>query len=505
MLFWRRKTTEQLLATAKSNSLRRSLGAGQLTILGVGAIIGTGIFVLVSVAAQKAGPGMMVSFVVAGFVCAVVALCYSEMAGMVPVAGSAYAYTYTVFGELVAWAVGWALLLEYTLAASTVSVGWSGYAVGLANDFGIGPFPKMLISDPAAGGILNLPAAVLALVVTALLVIGTRASARFTTVLVVVKLTALAIFVVLVGQHVKTAHFLPFAPLGWNGISAAAATIFFAYLGFDALATAAEETKNPQRNVPIGIGGSLAICTVVYLLVAAGIVGTVAAQPLAGPDGVAFEVGGSGLATACGSFKVPPLVCSREPLAFALQQSGNLWAANVLRAAAGFSLPSVVLLMMFAQTRILFAMSRDGLLPATLSRLHSRRGTPYIVTIVTGLVVMLFASVVPVGRLADLSNAGTLFAFCMVAIAVMIERVRAPERKRAFRTPLVCIVAPCAVFGCLYLFGNLGTWTKALFLCWSLVGAIVYRLYGYGNSLLSERAISVTDGALPVRSTVDDQ
>src|SRR5690349_13605228 len=289
MLLDRIKPLDAILATAEKKSLHRSLGAFQLTMLGVGAVIGTGIFVLTAEAAQKAGPGMMLSFVIAGFVCAVAALCYSEMAAMVPVSGSAYTYSYAVMGELLAWMVGWALILEYAVAAGAVSVGWSGYVVGLLENALAIDIPDLLVRGPFDGGMVNLPAMGIALLVTALLVIGTRESATVNAFLVAIKVSALILFIVLAVPVIKMENFEPFAPLGFGGISAAAASIFFAYVGFDAVSTAAEETKNPQRNMPIGLVGSLAICTVFYLLVASGVIGSVGAQPLLDAAGKGIE------------------------------------------------------------------------------------------------------------------------------------------------------------------------------------------------------------------------
>ncbi len=298
MLFDRVKSLDAILATAEKHALPRSLGAFQLTMLGVGAIIGTGIFVLTAEAAQKAGPGMMISFIIAAAVCAVAALCYAELASMVPVSGSAYTYTYAVMGELLAWMVGWALVLEYAVAAGAVSVGWSGYVVGiLHNVLGV-DLPLAFTAGPSGGGIVNLPAALIALAVTWLLVIGTTESARVNAVLVCVKITALTVFIVLALPVMNAENFEPFAPLGIAGISAAAASIFFAYVGFDAVSTAAEETRNPQRNMPIGLIGSLTICTAFYILVAAGVIGTVGAQPLLAADGTGVAPGSAAMTAA---------------------------------------------------------------------------------------------------------------------------------------------------------------------------------------------------------------
>lgn len=486
MLFQRRKPLDLILETAGKRALTRQLGAFDLTMLGIGAVIGTGIFVLTAVAANKAGPGMMYSFVIAGIVCALTALIYSEIAAMVPVSGSAYTYSYAVLGELIAWMVGWALILEYAVAAGAVSVGWSGYANGFLAHHGFG-LPDALTAGPfytetlANGhqavhmvdgvehkGGFNLIAFLLALVVTWLLAVGTSKSAKVTAVLVLVKIAALTAFVALAFPAVDSANFSPMLPNGWGtplsgiGVLGAAASIFFAYVGFDAVSTAAEETKNPNRNIPIGLIGSLGICTIFYLLVAYTAVGSAGAQP-----------GGE-------------LSQSKEPLAFVLRNIGWPVVGDWVAAAAIIALPSVVLMMMFGQTRILFTMSRDGLLPEKLSRVHPKFHTPHVVTWITGIFVAFFAALFPVDILADISNAGTLFAFFMVAAGVMVLRKTEPNRPRPFRTPLVWIVGPLAMAGCVLLFFSLGWNPTIKFFCaWAIVGLVVYYLYARRRSHLA--------------------
>ena len=500
---WRVKSLDAILATAEKKSLHRSLGPVQLTLLGIGAVIGTGIFVLTATAAQKAGPGMMVSFIMAGAVCAVAALCYSELASMVPVAGSAYTYSYAVMGEMVAWLVGWALILEYALGASAVAVGWSGHIVGFLDAIGV-HIPHALTVGPKiaigsfleggeAGGFINLPAVIITVLVTTLLVIGTKESATVNAVLVAVKVTALTLFVALtipmITGHME--HFQPFTPRGWGnplgssgtGVLGAAASIFFAYVGFDAVSTAAEETRNPQRNVPIGLIGSLLICTVFYLLAAAGAIGAYGAQPLSGPDGVPYLPGSPELAAACTAMGAhTPLVCSKEALAYVLREVGHPFFGQLVALAATIALPSVVLLMMYGQTRIFFVMARDGLLPAGLSAVHKKFRTPWIITIVTGAVVAVFAAFLPVGQLADYSNSGTLFAFAAVSLGVMILRFTDKDRVRPFRTPLLFVVAPASIVGCLVLFLSLDSKSKGLFAVWTVIGLIFYFCYGFWNS-----------------------
>ncbi|OJY70006.1 MAG: amino acid permease [Sphingobium sp. 66-54] len=478
MIFGRIKPLDAILATAEKKALHRSLGAFQLTMLGVGAVIGTGIFVLTAEAAQKAGPGMMVSFIIAGLVCAVAALCYAEMASMVPVSGSAYTYSYAVMGELIAWMVGWALILEYAVAAGAVSVGWSGYMIGYVEAAFHMDVPDALTLGPFDGGTINLPAMVIAVLVTLLLVRGTKESATVNAVLVAIKVVALTAFVVLALPAMRMEEFEPFAPLGFGGISAAAASIFFAYVGFDAVSTAAEETRNPQRNMPIGLMGSLAICTVFYLLVAAGVIGSVGAQPvMVGGEGL--EPGSRALAAQCSAISDQAVVCSKEALAWTLRQIGWPQIGNLVGLAAILALPSVILMMMFGQTRIFFVMSRDGLLPELFSRVHPRFHTPHIITLLTGVAVALFAGFFPVGQLANISNSGTLFAFGAVSIAVMVLRRTDSARPRPFRTPLVTLIAPLSILGCIYLFWSLDEKSKWLFAIWAVIGLFVY--FGYSR------------------------
>ncbi len=498
MIFGRVKPLDAILATAEKKGLQRSLGAFQLTMLGIGAVIGTGIFVLTSEAAQKAGPGMMLSFVLAGFVCAVAALCYSELASMVPVAGSAYTYTYAVMGELLAWMVGWALILEYAVGASAVAVGWSGYVVGqIRNLLGI-DIPMEWVNGPSSGGYINLPAVVISLLVTWLLVIGTTESARFNAILVAIKVAALTLFIALSVPVINGAHFEPFMPTGLTGVAGAAASIFFAYVGFDAVSTAAEETKNPQRNVPIGLIASLLFCTVFYLLVSAGAIGSpLGAQPVRDAAGVVLSPGTSELAAQCkaivASGATEPLSCSREALAHVLRTIGWEKIGNLIGLAATLALPSVVLMMMFGQTRVFFTMARDGLLPEKLASVHPRYRTPHVVTIVTGIAATLASAFLPVGKLADYSNSGTLFAFFMVALSVMVLRKTDPTRKRPFRTPAVFIVAPAAMLGCAYLYFSLPLVAILVLPGWGAIGLAIYFLYSRKRSYVGRGIVDVVD------------
>lgn len=461
------KSLEACLQSAERQRLKRSLNAFQLTMLGVGAIVGTGIFVLTAIGAERAGPGLILSFVIAGCVCAFAALAYAELASMLPVAGSAYTYSYAVMGEFVAWLVGWNLILEYAVSASAVAVGWSGYIVGILHSIDIDiPLALRAGRFAAPGGGANVIAIVLVIGVAGLLIVGTRASARFNAVLVIIKLAALIMFIALALPYVKSKNFHPFMPFGFGaselggmtrGVMAAAALMFFAYVGFDAVSTAAEEAENPSKTVPIGLIGSLAICTLLYVLVAACTVGTSSYVELAG---------------------------NLEPLAFILRKLGFEAIGNLIGVAAIIALPTVVLMMLFGQSRIFFVMARDGLLPEVFSRTHPRLGTPHIVTAVTACVVAAVSGLYSVDEIAELSNAGTLFAFISAAIAVMMLRKSEPERPRPFRCPAIWLVAPTAVAGCLYLMWSLPRIAQGRFLMWTAIGALVYFGYGYRRSHL---------------------
>ena len=498
-MFGRVKPLEAILETAEKKSLKRTLGWFQLMLFGIGCVIGTGIFVLTAVGAQKAGPGLMLAFAIAGAVCIVAALCYAEIAAMIPVAGSAYTYSYATMGEFFAWTVGWALIMEYAIAASAVSVGWSGYFSGTILDQYLGVhLPAWLSGGPLAfggihGGFINLPAFLIALLVTGLLIIGTSESAKVNAFLVAIKVAALTAFVALTltSPDFSVSKFNPFLPAGvfggfGTGVGAvgAAATMFFAYVGFDAVSTAAEETKNPQRNVPIGLVGSLLFCTVFYILVAAGAIGTLGGQPIMGANGP-LVTGSPELARQCAMPQyASALVCSKEALAHVLRVIGFSGIGNLLGVAAFLALPSVILVLIFGQTRIFFVMSRDGLLPEVLSRVHPKFRTPHVVTAITGVAVALGAGFFPVGQLADISNAGTLYAFLMVAVAVLMLRVQRPGLKRSFRVPAVWIIGPLTVAGCLFLFLNL-PFAAMLFLpIWSAIGLVVYFFYSRSRSHL---------------------
>lgn len=454
------------LGGGETQSLKRTLGALDLTLLGIGCIIGTGVFVLTGVAAAKyAGPGLMLSFALAGLACAFAALVYAELAAMVPVAGSAYTYTYATMGEALAWLVGWNLILEYAVSAGAVAAGWSGYFTGILGQVGL-VLPHAITNVPAAGGVIDLPAALIALTITGLLVFGVRHGARFNAALVFIKLLAIFLFLALAGPRVDVDLWTPFAPFGWQGIATGAAIIFFAYIGFDAVATAAEETRNPQRNLPIGIIASLIVCTIIYLAVAAVLTGV----------------------APYGELNV------KEPVAFALRRLGYDFGAALVAAGALAGITTVLLVLIFGQARIFFVMARDGLLPSFMSAVHEKHHTPHIATLLTGGGVAFVAAFLPLGVIAELSNIGTLFAFVAVSIGVMILRRARPDIARPFRTPILWFVGPAAVLSCGYLMISLPPATWMRFGVWTLIGMLFYAIYGFWRSPLRQRGAAIAAG-----------
>jgi APA family basic amino acid/polyamine antiporter len=468
-LLGRVKPIERSTDPDAAHRLRPTLSWPHLIALGVGAIVGTGIYTLTGVGADRAGPAVILAFAIAGAVCACAALAYAELATMIPAAGSAYTYTYSVMGEVLAWVVGWSLILEYSLACSGVAVGWSGYLVGLIESAGVHP-PHWLLTGPHDGGIINLPAVLVSMLIAGMLMAGTRESATLNIVLVIIKLIALAVFVVFVAPAFDSAHLHPFMPYGFGsavqggekrGVMAAAAIVFFAFYGFDAVATSAEEARNPGRDLKIGIIGSMAVSTTIYILVALTAVGAVAYTTLAG---------------------------SPEPLALVLRLLGHPVVSWVVAGAALVALPSVILVMMYGQSRIFFVMARDGLLPRALSSVSKRTGSPVLVTGITGIFVSLIAAFFNVSEIAELANAGTLIAFIAVGLCMMILRRRAPDVRRIFRCPAPFVVGTLAVLGCIYLLFSLPEKTLVRFLIWNLIGLAVYALYGRSRSLLAREA-----------------
>ena len=460
---------------AEHHRLAQTLGWPHLVALGVGAIVGTGILTLIGVGAGKAGPAVILSFAIAGLICACAALAYAEVATMIPASGSAYTYSYVVFGELLAWMIGVALILEYSLVVSAVAVGWSGYAAGFLQSVGMG-LPAALINGPELGGVINLPAIFIIVVVAGLLLAGTRESATLNAILVVIKLAALALFIAVALPVFDSSHFQPFMPNGFPrsgppgsevGVMAAAAIIFFAFYGFDAIATAAEEAKNPDRDLAIGIVGSMVLCVIIYMLVAAAAIGAVVTTRFAD---------------------------SPEPLALILREINQGWAARILGASAVIALPTVILAFFYGQSRIFFTVARDGLLPGSLAKVSSR-GTPVRITIFTAIVVSIIAGLVPLADIAALANAGTLVAFVAVCAAMLVLRVREPNRERKFTTPLPWVIGIGGILGCLYLFISLPTKTQLFFLAAQGIGLVLYVIYGHGAAAKARARVESTPNA----------
>ena len=464
-MFGPRKSLDTITEHLAGQSLAKTLSWPHLIALGVGAIVGTGIYTLTGVGAERAGPAVILAFAIAGAVCACAALAYAELATMLPAAGSAYTFSYTALGETIAWVVGWSLILEYSLACSTVAVGWSGYLVGWLQSVGV-HFPPELLVGPHGGGIINLPAVAVALAVMGMLVAGTRESATLNILLVAIKLVALAIFIAFALPAFQGQNLEPFMPYGFasteiggekRGVMAAAAIVFFAFYGFDAVATSAEEAKNPGRDLTIGIVGSMLVCTIIYMLVAIAAIGALPFQQLAN---------------------------SPEPLALVLRSLGEPKAAYLIALAAIVALPSVILVMMYGQSRIFFVMARDGLLPSGLAKVSPRSGAPTRITIITGLSIAAIAGFFRLDEIAELANAGTLVAFIAVGACLMVLRRKAPDMQRLFHCPAPYLVGTLAIVGCLYLLISLPSSTIVRFCIWNAIGLVAYVAYGRRHSLL---------------------
>ncbi|MEP9372853.1 amino acid permease [Mesorhizobium sp. KR1-2] len=483
-----RKPIAEIIRAAPGHTLRPSLGALSITALGIGCIIGAGIFVLTgTAAAQFAGPSIMLSFVLGGIACAFVGLCYAELAALIPVSGSTYTYTYVTLGELVAWIIGWDLVLEYAMGAATVSVGWSGYVVSLLKNFGIvippafaaapGTVAEKLADGTVVYGIVNLPAAFIVAVLTYLLVIGTSESARLNNVMVAVKLVVVLAFILIGSAYVSSANWHPLIPqntgefghFGWSGMLRGSAVVFFAFIGFDAVSTAAQEAKNPQRDMPIGILGSLAICTVLYIAVSAVLTGIVPYQELNVAD----------------------------PIAKAVDVIGLTWFSVLIKIGALAGLTTVILVLLYGQSRVFFTIAHDGLLPPVFAQIHPVRRTPWKSQILIGTVVAIVAALTPIGILGEMVSIGTLFAFVLVCGGVLYLRKSHATVARPFRAPGVPVVPILGILFCLLLMAGLPLETWLRLLVWLVIGLAIYFLYGRNHSVLRKRSLPMALGREP--------
>lgn len=472
---FRTKPVEELIAASEgSKALKRVLKPYELVLLGVGAVIGTGIFVLSGVGAGYAGPALPVSFIIAGLVCVLAAFCYAEFAAMVPVTGSAYTYCYASLGEIWAWTIGWDLILEYAVAVSAVAIGWSGYVANLLTAVGIN-LPAYLINPPGIdGGIVNLPAVIIILLMTALLITGMKESARVTAIIVAIKVAILLLFAYLCLGHFDLANWNNFMPNGWEGVFGGAAVIFFAFVGFDTVVIAAEETENPTRTLPRALIATLIICMILYVVVAAMLTGIIPFASLAGQS---------------------------APIAFALNQIGIPWGAALVSVGAICGMTTVLLMNIYGQSRIFFAMSRDRLLPSALSDIHPVFQTPVKVTLLVGIVTAVLAGFSPLRLVAELVNIGALFAFMLVAVGVLILRYKSPEIERPFKVPLFPLIPILCIAATIFLMANLQPATHIQFVIWMAIGFIVYFIWNYRRTcppvLATESRTVVGDPEVP--------
>ena len=451
---FRTKSIASMIVNSEKTELTRSLTYVDLILMGVGVIVGTGIFVFTGIgAAQYAGPALMLSFVISGITCAFAALAYAELAAMVPVAGSAYTYTYAVLGELVAWIVGWALVLEYSIAAAAVASGWSQYVISVFGTYFFN-IPDQLQKPPGDGGLINLPAVLLILFLTFILYRGTKESAKLTRILVFIKLLVVFVFILLAAPHVNVANWTPFMPFGMRGVITGASFAFFAYLGFDLVANASEECKNPKRDLPIGILGSLVIVTILYIVVTAIMTGVLPYTELN----------------------------TGAPITAVLDSIGYRFGSALLGCGVVFGLTAVVLVLLYAQTRLFLAMARDGLLPVIIAKIHPKYKIPSLLTAITGILIAAVVGFVRLEILAELVNIGTLFAFIAASVGVLILRIKNPEIQRPFKCPFPYVIMPLAILSCGFLVMNLRPETWHFFMIWVAVGLLIYGCYGYRHS-----------------------
>lgn len=454
-IFTKKPINDLISDETNKNSLKRTIGPLNLIILGLGCIIGSGIFIVTGVAsAQYSGPGLVLSFLVAAIACIFTALCYAEFASMIPISGSVYTYTYVAMGEIWAWMIGWMLMYEYLISASAVAVGWSAYIIELLTYAGIS-LPQIITAPPGTG-FINLPAILIILILTGILIKGVKESTTFNAIIVTINIAIIILFILVGINHINPANYHPFAPHGWSGILQGAAIIFFAYIGFDAVSTAAEETKNPQKTMPIGIIGSLIISSVLYIVVAAVLNGMVPYTSLN----------------------------TSSPVTFALNSAGVYWAASIVSLGAIFGLTSVLLTSLFGQTRIFYSMSRDGLLPHTFSKLHKDFKSPIFSILIVGVIASLIAGFLPLNTIIELVNIGTLSAFIFLALSIIILRIQKPDIPRKFKCPLVPLIPILSIIFCSFLITQLSTTTLERFAISLIIGLVVYWVYGMKNSKL---------------------
>ncbi|MBU3072135.1 amino acid permease [Clostridium estertheticum] len=457
MDIWKKKTLEQMLHSAEKSDLKKNLTSKDLAALGIGAVVGTGIFVSTGVGAHLAGPAVVLSFIVAAVISALCALTYSELATMFPVAGSTYAYSYVAFGELIAWIIGWDLMLEYLVSSAAVASGWSGTFVGLLSSAGLN-LPNAIIKTPSAGGIIDMPAVLITMFVTWILFIGIKESAKLNNKIVLIKVGVIILFVILGVFHINVANYKPFAPFGWSGVMAGASIIFFAYIGFDAVSTAAEETINPKRDVPRGLAICLGIVIILYIAVALVITGMVPYKE----------------------------IIENNAVPGALARFGINWGAALVGTGAVIGMISTLLVMLYGQIRVFMVMSRDGLLPKVFSKVHPIHKTPTLCTIITGSIAGIMAGFLPLDEIIKLCNIGTLFAFILVSIGVIVLRKTMPNIERKFRCPWVPVLPIISALSCIYLMSALPLVTWIRFIIWLLIGIVIYFVYSRHHSLLQK-------------------
>ena len=465
---FRKKSIDDLLTGDKSSkSLKRAIGPLSLIIMGLGCIIGAGIFIVTGIAsANYSGPALILSFVISAVACIFTALCYAEFASMIPISGSVYTYTYVAMGEVWAWMIGWVLIFEYLISASAVAVGWSSYIVGLLNSTGF--ILPQIITNPPGIGLINLPAFLIIALLTGILVLGAKESARFNAVIVLINVSIILLFIIVGANFINPANYSPFMPYGWTGVVQGAAMVFFAYIGFDAVSTAAEETKNPQRTLPIGIIGSLIISSILYIAVAAVLNGMVPYN----------------------------LLNNAAPVTFALEKVGANWAASIVSFGALFGLTSVLLTSLFGQTRIFYSMSRDGLLPRVFSKVHPNFRSPVLSTIIVGAVASIIAAFLPLSVIIELVNIGTLSAFIFLALSIIILRKQQPDIERKFKCPLVPVIPVLSIIFCVFLIFQLSSTTLERFAVSLIIGLAVYFAYGSRKSKLRDKKPVETEDEL---------